>query len=368
MKKLMMAAALAAMSVAFVGCGGSPKVPANTVAAAYVNLDRAIWNAADVVDDVIDELPKDMREEFDKSFKDFIKENKDDIRALGLDWACVTVGLDKDTMAQEKALVVKCDCGEKVKKLDASLEEFASKALEKKFDEKGVAVYAVPLAGLPGPLSALGSGAYVAFVDGKYVVLAFTGTVPSEADSALMRKMIALYKDNDGEKSKSFDELADLGDDAVARVQTADVNAVVDIMGVRPMVEEFAKNCGDADLVDLLTDIRNITLDVNLSDDVFGAELSVDAGSRELAKLVEGLFNVAAFGGRIATAAAVGCAPMAESFAGAQGVAGVKAASDILRECLEADRSGSVATLKLEIDTGDMIEALVPALTQPPEK
>ena len=363
MKRMMIAAALAAMSVAFVGCGGKPKIPANTVAAAYVNVDKAIWNAADIVDDVIDALPKEMREDAEKTYKTFIKENKDDIRALGLEWACFTAGLNKDTLGTEIALAVKCDCDAKIKKLgDVTIKDMASNALPKRFDANGCEVYYVQL-GAKLPVGGYSiDGLLVAFVEGKYVLATLVNGMPGDPDEAFMKKMIALYKDNDGEKSGEFDDLNDLGSDAVARVQTSGANALVDLLGARETVDRFAKDCGDEDLVEMLTDISNITLDLNLSDDVFGLELSVDAGSKELAKLVEGIFNIVAFGDRVLTAGAVGMSGAVEAAAGKNGVNALKAAADITRDCIDSDRSGSVAKLKLEIDTDDLIDAVVPEL------
>jgi len=367
MKRMMIAAALAAMSVAFVGCGGKPKIPANTVAAAYVNVDRAIWNAAEIADDIIDAVKNDdLRKMYEEQYKTFIKENKDDIRALGLDWACVTAGMDKDTFQQEIAVAVKCDCEAKLKAAgDQSLVDLAKAAFGNPlFEANGCGVYFLPLGGAL-PTGGIGvDGVLFTFVEGKYIVATAVSGQPGDTDQAFMKKMVALYKDNDGEKSGEFDDLAALGDDAVARVQTAGVNAIVDLFGFRKAVEEFAEKCGDDDLVEMLTDISNVTLDVNLSDDTAGLELSVDAGSKELAKLVEGLFNVVAFSDRVLTAWAVGMSDMVEGAAGKDGVTALKAASGMLRECIEADRSGSVAKLKIEIDTDDLIDEIVPELTK----
>lgn len=358
MKKLLTAAVVVAMSVMFVGCGGKPKIPANTVAAAYVDLDKLVWNAADVVEDVIDELPKEMREDAEKTFKDFMKEHKDDIKAIDPEWACLTVGLDKKTGRQEVAVVIKCDYEKKLPSVDSSLED-ALKAMagEGKDKVEGCDVCAIGggmMSFLPGKFS-------VGFVDKKYLVCAIVAT---DEDKKFFERMIVLYKDGKGETTNDFDDLTDLGGDTVARIQTAEVDTLIDILGVREDVKKFAEDCGDDDLVDLFTDFSNITLDVNFSDDIVGFELAVDAGSRKLAKLVEGAFEIVAFGGRVATALGVGFNDLVRMECGKEAAGCVKAAADLLRDCLEADRSGSVATLTLEIDTDDLIEVLVPELTK----
>ena len=110
MKKLMTVAALVASALVFTGCGGKPKIPANTVAAAYVDLDNLIGNAFDVVDDAIDEIPnKEKRKEMREEFKKFVKEHKPDFKAIDAEWLVITMGIDKEA-GPEFAAVLKCDC------------------------------------------------------------------------------------------------------------------------------------------------------------------------------------------------------------------------------------------------------------------
>ena len=354
MKKLMAVAALSATSLLVVGCGGKPKIPANTVAAAYVDLDKLVWNAA------VDEIPdKDMRKEMQKAIDDFMKDHKKDIKAVDAQWALLAVTLPKEGFgigSPKGTLVVKCDCEKKIPSADKSLKDLMPMfGLTRKGDEKGCDIY-------EGDVPVLGPS-YIAVVEGKYVIR-------TDKDEGLMKSMIALYKDGDGEKSKDFGDLTDLDGDTVARFQVAEAETIAKITGMKEQIEKFGKEIDDEDLADMLLDIENVTLDVNFSDDVLGLKLAVDAGSKELAKVVESLFNIVAFANRVYVDAALldagGTTSMlrkvgADSMTGKTVAKGIKAAAKYLREAAESDRSGSTATLTYELDTDDLIEALVPA-------
>ena len=350
MKKLMAVAALAATSLLVVGCGGKPKIPANTVAAAYVDLDKLVWNAADVVDDIVDEIPnKDMRKEIQKAIDDFMKDHKQDIKAVDAQWALVTFSVDKTP-----ALVVRCDCEKKIPLKDTPFHDTNLKDIISQVcpAEGDIHRASVPFFG----------SVYVSIVSGKYLIVT--------VDEKQAKSLVALYKDGEGEKSKDFGDLTDLDGDTVARFQVAEAETIAKITGMKETIEKFGKEIDDEDLADMLLDIENVTLDVNLSDDVLGLKLAVDAGSKELAKVVESLFNVAVFANRVYVDAALlehpSARPLHEMFRSLcgsrkQGDNVLKAVAKYLREAAESDRSGSTATLTYELDTEDFIEAAVPA-------
>ena len=300
MKKLLVAAAVAASTILFTGCGGKPKVPANTVAAGYVDLGKALWNVSDVVELVIGELPKEQRKSAEEEFEKFIKEHKPDFKAVDLDWACITVEVYKDSPAC--AVVVKCDTKEKIPSLGCSIEDVAAGALKKIDTRNGCDIYAYVETGYGNPFRNYAggyNGACIAFVDGKYMICTGVKGFVNDDDKAFIGRMIDLYKDGKGDESDDFDDLTDIGGDTIARFQTAEVETVVDILDAKAKIEKFAEDVGDEDLIDMFMDVENITLDVNLSDDVLGGELTVAAGSRELAKVVESAFNVAKFATRV---------------------------------------------------------------------
>lgn len=363
MKKLMTALAVASASLLFVGCGGKPKIPANTVAAAYVDLEDLADNALDVIDDAIDEIPnKEMRKEAREEFDKLVKEHKKDLKAVDAEWLVLTVGLDRGN-APEIAAVVKCDYNAKIPGANnLSLKECAAMSGSKVASKEKYETFraSVPVVG----------SAYVSFVDGKYIVVA--------EDEAVSEKIVALYADGKGETSDDFDDLTDIGGDTVARIQTAKVETFLKVTGgekwkdVRKDIEKFFEDAGDEDLGDLLLDIGNVTLDINFSDDVLGYVLSVDAGSRKLAKVVESAFNVIAFASRVGTTVGTGVVTKFNPLLRQFGLAGqsetiekaIKAIADQIRDAVDVDRSGSTATLTVEFDTDDLLEALVPALCQ----
>lgn len=361
MKKLMTVAALVASALVFTGCGGKPKIPANTVAAVYVDLENLVGNAFDVVDDAIDEIPnKEKRKEMREEFKKFVKDHKPDIKAVDPEWLTITLGINK-----ELAAVVKCNyekaipsftmnvVGEGTK--NQSLKDIVTGGNKPENSGSNFETYKVN--GIP----IVGSG-FVTFAKGKYVI------VTEKKD--VMEQMIDLYVNGKGETSDDFDDLTDIGGDTIIRVQTAEVETIAKLAGVKEDIEKFFKEAGDEDMADLILDIENITLDINFSDDIVGAVLTVDAGSRELAKVVESAFNVIAFASRLGVDVGAGAGPMvvpllkklnmpikdSEKFAKM-----IKAVADEARDAVEADRSGSTATLTLELDTDDLLEAVVPA-------
>ena len=148
------------------------------------------------------------------------------------------------------------------------------------------------------------------------------------------------------------------------------MSASVDILDARAKIEKFAEDVGDEDLIDMFMDVENITLDVNLSDDVLGGELTVAAGSRELAKVVESAFNVAKFATRVYSS--IGVAALGDTIDGIIGKIGgprgkgklkplLKDIGGQIRDAVEVDRSGSSATLTVEFDTEDLVETIVEA-------
>ena len=360
MKKIMAAFAVLSTALALTGCGGKPKIPADTVAAAYVDLETSVDNLVDVIECVIDELPKEMRKDAEKDFKEFKKEHGKDIKNFGAEWLVVTVG--KGKYGPEIAAVLKCD-------LDGKIPSFDNKKVrdllpfDEVGEERGCKLYRVM--GLPVPLSK------AALVKDDYIILA-------DSEDRL-KSLIALYKDGKGETSDDFDDLCDIGGDTIARIQTAKVETLLKIAGEEDSLDKFGEACGDKKLAEMIKDIENVTLDINLSDDIFGSVLTVDAGSKEFAKVVESAFNILAFSNRVfidmlhndgarralvfATRKIPGAGELFREFANDDNaVEAFKASAELLREAAEVDRSGSTVKYTVEIDTEDFLEKVVPVL------
>ncbi len=364
MKKLIIAVALAASTVLFTGCGGEPKIPANTVAAAYVDLDKALWNIADVVELVIDGLPAEQRKSAETEFDAFVKEHKKDISAVDPEWACVTVEQTPGKLSPDFALVVKCDTKAKIPAAGMSLEEIAESGLKKVETLHDCPVYAYVEAGYSGPIRryAGASGLCIAFVDGKYVICTAVHGFVKDEDKAFAGRMIALYKNGDGERSGDFGSLTELEDDTIARVQVAEAETIAGILKVEEEIKKFGKDVGDEDLVDMFMDVENVTLDVNLSDDILGCVLTVDAGSRELAKVVESAMTLVKFSSRVYTSVGVALgAKLDGKMLQVVDTETIKAIGEQARDAVEVDRSGSTAVLTVEFDTDDLAEAVIAA-------
>ena len=97
MKKMLGIVAAVAASLILAGCGGDVRLPANTVAACYLDVDRTLLNVKDIAEMVIDKLPKDMREEAEKAYEEAIEQYKKNFRCFDVEWAVATVGMDKSS-------------------------------------------------------------------------------------------------------------------------------------------------------------------------------------------------------------------------------------------------------------------------------
>ena len=101
---------------------------------------------------------------------------------------------------------------------------------------------------------------------------------------------------------------------------------------------------------------------------MLGGELTVAAGSRELAKVVESAFNVAKFATRVYSS--IGVVALGDSIESVIGKIGgtrgkvkplLMNIGGQIRDAVEVDRSGSTATLTVEFDTEDLVETIVEA-------
>lgn len=355
MKKFVWGVALAAVALVLTGCGGKPKIPENTVAACYIDLEKCVDNGKDIAELIIDNLPKSLKGLAEEQFEDFLKTYKEEIKPYDLEWATVTVG--KGENGPEVSLVVKCDYEEKGKSGESLVSQMKALAGGTVTSKLGVDV-------CRASLPALGKS-YMAFVDKCYVIVTDNETV--------LEKMIRLYKDGEGETSDAFDDLTDLGSDTVARFQTADVETIVDIFDLRRDLERWGETCDDEDLVDDILDVGNITLDINLSDDILGCELTIEAGSKQFAKAVEGLFHIVAIVNRLTADGVAAAGEYAKLLPNSvrseiEGAAKMlkadtlKELSKMMRDGLEVDRSGSTVKIAYGIDTEDLVELIAPFL------
>ena len=193
MKKMMCILATAIAALVLTGCGGKPKIPANTVVACYVDLEKCLKNGHDIAELVIDNLPKHLKGKAEDAHEKAREEFEKNLSSFDFKWLAVTVGTDgKGT--EEIAAVVRCDYQEKNddgNNLVRLVEMAMGEKCETKFDADVVF----------GRLPELGR-CYVAFVDEEYVI------VTKNLDT--LEKIVRLYADGKGDTSDAFDDLTDL--------------------------------------------------------------------------------------------------------------------------------------------------------------
>ncbi|MGN0877132.1 MAG: hypothetical protein ACI4TC_07685, partial [Kiritimatiellia bacterium] len=114
-------------------------------------------------------------------------------------------------------------------------------------------------------------------------------------------------------------------------------------------------------------------------DDVLGCALTVEAGSKELAKAVEGFFNIVALCNHIGADAVAAIStygkllPLAASreldaFGKLLKEETLYELAAMIRDSVEVDRSGSTVKASCTYDTEDLVELLVPPFAEIADK
>lgn len=352
MKKLMIVASMFALSVFVTGCGG-PKLPEDTIAAVYVDVELAYENGLDFIKAAIAELPDNSRDKAEEALEKNLDKFKDDISEVDAEWALFMLCGDKHRAPQFGG-VIKCDC-------QAELEQMDKIKLREMLAMSGVEYKTIN----DSKVYKSGKTLYT-IIDDEYVVFTQVEMGGGDRAEAFIRKLVALYRDGDGETADDFGGLDDLDDGAVARAMTAPVGTIVDLMGTRESIEDFGEKVDDEDLVEDLLDVGSLTLDLVLGDDEFGVRLEFDAGTSDFAKVVEGALNVCVFANRVGVDVGLGMSGLLKDFGIDKSVSDLFAAdcaktlAGIMRDAPEVDRCGSSVTAEYVIDTGDLMEAVIP--------
>ncbi len=358
-------AAVAALTLVLTGCGNGPKAPQGTVAAAYIDLGKTLSNIEDVVDDVLGELPssmKEMREEVRNQIKEGKKAAKENGFALsGFNWAMWTLAFD-ESANQHIGLAVSVD-SDMVEPLEKLLPVLGARDLEGKIAGETIREIAVPNVG----------NLYCCILKGGLVLLAEPERIPSWERENTTRKetdgIALLVKTYKGEikPASGFGDIDDLDGNTIARVLAPEVgDALKARIGgnadeVKKMIEETT---GDEDLYDSITGLGDIMFDLNLDDDDFGFALTIETDCRSDAKILESWFEALTAGDArfLLDGALVFLAdgPMRRDF---RRDPNLKKTFVEVRKlfdgAFDVDRSGSTVTLEVELDTDDVIEAIV---------
>lgn len=375
-----------------VGRLNRPKIPAGTLIAAYVDLDKAVDSFKDIskmaMKNLPDNIPEGRKEDIQASLDDLIALYKDEYRCYKADWACLTVTADPEyglDAMPHVAIVVKCRYEAKGKSgltlIDRLEEVWESQSTytHRQKVRSGSRCAGESVLELTGSSRRYGysweedgmkwttpeTEWYVAFVKGKYVIAA--------QDESHLGRMIRLYRDGKGEVSKAFDDLTDIGGDTIVRVQTCTAGDLLDFnKRIARRIEELAANAEDEDLVKEIRRAGKLTLDLKATDSTLGMALSVDAGCKDLARFLEGCLSLGQFGGRLVCDVLIAGEKDLDllpdgmfSKADREGLElmyeGLPSAPEFfkkLRKSMSVERSGTVVRAGYELKTKDFFELL----------
>ncbi len=339
MKKLLKLSCLALLAISVVGCGKKAQVPEKTVAAAYVDIEKAYANGKDLCEVFIDALPKEMREGAKKEYEGVIKTIDENKKLLNPQWAVAAVGgtIKELVKAGGETLAVTV-------KVSTSDEDFTKLLKDNGFGvepkkEKD---------GLVFPLGDMQLG----LVNGKYLIFGLS------EDS--FKTMFDLYAGN-GKSSDDFGELARISGNTIARLSTAPISSLLERFELQKEIENFGKITEDEDLADMILGMGAISLDVKLDDDDIGLILRVVCDSSGDAKIVDHFFQAITF---CARAFFDGAAYAAEkdvslpipmlSKSMQKEIAQAKLGLIAAARSIEAERDSNIAQLSFVLDIDDL--------------
>ena len=323
MKKLLKLSCLALLAISVVGCGKKAQVPEKTIAAAYVDIEKAYANGKDLCEVFIDALPK-------------IDENK---KLLNPQWAVAAVGgtLKELASAGGETLAVAV-------RVSTSEEDFTKLLKDNGFGvepkkEKD---------GLVFPLGTMQLG----LINGKYLIFGLSENS--------FKTMFDLYAGN-GKASDDFGELARISGNTIARFSTAPISSLLERFELQKEIENFGKITEDEDIADMVLGMGAISLDVKLDDDDIGLIFRVVCDSSGDAKIVDHFFQAITF---CARAFFDGAAYAAEkdvslpipmlSKSMQKEIAQAKLGLIAAARSIEAERDSNIAQLSFVLDIDDL--------------
>ena len=279
MKKALRFACLAVLALTVAGCGRKPQVPENTVAAAYVDLEKAYENGKLLARSVINEFPEAFRPGKMKAYEDALKLIDEYRNSLNPKWGVVAFGgtiVDLARAPRENiAMAIRVDTDEDT--ADTMLKKWMAQRagredIEPERHENGTVYEAYSF--------------YAGRIEDDILILA-------NSKDAFMA-MFDLYTGK-GKPSKDFGKLSDITGNTLARISTVPIHSLIDRFALTEEVEKFGKVGDDEDLADMILHLGPVTLDVLADGDDIGLSLRVVCGSSDDAKILEQLFHSIAF-------------------------------------------------------------------------
>ena len=339
MKKLLKLSCLALLAISVVGCGKKAQVPEKTIAAAYVDIEKAYANGKDLCEVFIDALPKEMREGAKKEYEGAIKQIDENKKLLNPQWAVAAVGgtLKELASAGGETLAVAV-------RVSTSEEDFTKLLKDNGFGvepkkEKD---------GLVFPLGTMQLG----LINGKYLIFGLSENS--------FKTMFDLYAGN-GKASDDFGELARISGNTIARFSTAPISSLLERFELQKEIENFGKITEDEDIADMVLGMGAISLDVKLDDDDIGLIFRVVCDSSGDAKIVDHFFQAITF---CARAFFDGAAYAAEkdvslpipmlSKSMQKEIAQAKLGLIAAARSIEAERDSNIAQLSFVLDIDDL--------------
>ena len=279
MKRALRLTCLAILALIVAGCGRKPQVPGNTIAAAYVDLEKAYQNGKLLISSIINEFPVSsnsvVRKEYDKVFK-VIDEYRGTLKPK---WAVIAFGGALKTLShppsENIAIAVKVDAKETT--VDSMLKQLAAKRTGKDdikpvTHKNGVIYEAYSFhAGRIGDDLLILANSKDAFMD-----------------------MFNLYT-GEGLPSKDFTELPRISGHTLARISTIPIHSLISRLELTGEIEKFGKVSDDEDLADMILHLGAVTLDILADGNDIGLSLRIICGSSDDAKILEHVFQTIAF-------------------------------------------------------------------------
>lgn len=329
MTKMLKLACLLFLALTVVGCGKRAIVPENTIAAAYIDIEKAYENGKDIASTLIGALFADERSQAVSEYVEVFKKIDTLKDPLKMEWAIVALGGDPKSLT---------DAHEMRKKIAVAIK---IKADEDKFQDLLKDVFRDD------------EGRFrVGLIDGKYLILGWS-------ESAFV-DMYGLYL-GQGRRSDDFDDLSKISGDTICRVSTAPVSSLLKRFELTQEIERFGRFCEEEDIAEMILNMGAISLEVGIGDEV-GLSLSVECDSSGEAKIIEKLMDSVAFLVRVGGDVGAFRANNAE-FLDAWKLSSRDKAAIAMRKALfiglakkvRVDRDGDVAMLSIAIDV-DLIE------------
>lgn len=357
MKQTFKLVCLSLLALTAAGCGKKVLIPEKTITAAYIDLEKAYKNGKGFANTLIDALPSEDRKLAKKKYDESLKIIDKIFDNLNAEWAVVTFGGDLKGLARAGMLGMSDACAIAAK-VDAD-EDAVKKVLKDAFriddvetnKKHGHVVFEIPM------------GARMGLIDEQYLII-------SPGKDAF-DDMFDLYAGK-GKASKEFADLSKISGNTICRVQTAPVSSLLKRFELTREIEKFGEASEDEELANMILDMGALTLDVDVGDEV-GLAVHVACDSSSDAKIIENLMRGVAFLAR------VGCdfgafgaenpEILNDKFYRTDAIAIIRA-KDIfvnLAKNIEADRSWSVATLSVTLET-EKIADFIRKMTSEDEK